>query len=238
MDRLNDVVKDCLDAVVQLRAADPAALPPPAQLHARLKGFVEQLLRKANDEGYPQRQAEDIAYPVVALIDEVALTKGEAVRQHWQHAPLQMHFFQESVAGEGFFDRLKELRSDQQQKEVLKAYYLCLCLGFEGKYKVRGGELELVTLTDSIATELNRYRKHDAEVLSPSGERPSDSLVSRKTVGPLLVLSGAAVALAIVIYVGLWVSLKVSVSSTVGEINSIGLSSKAPKPSEPEEGAR
>ena len=119
MDRLNDVVKDCLDAVVQLRSADPAALPPPAQLHTRLKSFVEQMLRKAADASFSNQEAQDIAYPVVALIDEVALTKGEAVRQHWQHAPLQMHFFSESVAGEGFFDRLKDLRNDAQQKELL-----------------------------------------------------------------------------------------------------------------------
>ncbi|HEY8211640.1 MAG TPA: DotU family type IV/VI secretion system protein, partial [Myxococcaceae bacterium] len=86
MDRLNDVVKDCLDAVVQLRSADAAALPPPQQLHARLKGFVEQMIRKGADEGFSNQDAQDIAYPVVALIDEVALIKGEAIRQHWQHA--------------------------------------------------------------------------------------------------------------------------------------------------------
>lgn len=223
MDRLNDVVKDCLDAVVQLRSADPAALPPPAQLHARLKGFVEQMMRKAADEGFSNQDAQDIAYPVVALIDEVALTKGEAIRQHWQHAPLQMQFFQESVAGEGFFDRLKELRNDAQQKEVLKAYYLCLCLGFEGKYKVRGGELELMTLTDSVAKELGKYREHDADTLSPNGERPSDSFVSGRTVGPLLILSAAAVLLAVIIYAGLWIGLKASVGSSSDEISAVGI---------------
>src|SRR3954469_7139886 len=229
MDRLNDVVKDCLDAVVQLRSADAAALPPPAQLHGRLKGFVEQMIRKGADEGFSNQDAQDIAYPVVALIDEVALTKGEAIRQHWQHAPLQMQFFQESVAGEGFFDRLKELRNDVQQKEILKAYYLCLALGFEGKYKVRGGELELMTLTDSVAKELGKYREYDADTLSPSGERPSDSLVSGRTVGPLLVLSAAAVALALLVYVGLWVGLKASVGSSASEITAVGISSSAPE---------
>ena len=227
MDRLNDVVKDCLDAVVQLRSADPAALPPPQKLHAQLKGFVEQMLRKAQDGGFSSQDAQEIAYPVVALVDEVALTKGEAVRQHWQHAPLQMHFFSESVAGENFFVRLKDLRNDQQQKEVLKAYYLCLALGFEGKYAVRGGELELMTLADSVAKELGRYRKHDADTLSPSGERPSDSLVSGRSVGPLLILSAAAVLLAVVIYVGLWLTLKVSVGSSADEISAMGLSAPA-----------
>jgi len=223
MDRLNDVVKDCLDAVVQLRSADPSALPPPAQLHTRLKGFVEQMMRKGADAGFSNQDAQDIAYPVVALIDEVALTKGEAIRQHWQHAPLQMHFFQESVAGEGFFDKLKDLRNDAQQKEVLKAYYLCLTLGFEGKYKVRGGELELMTLTDSVAKELGKYREYEADTLSPSGERPSDSFVSGKTVGPLLILSAAAVLLAVIIYAGLWVGLKASVGSSADEISAVGI---------------
>jgi type VI secretion system protein ImpK len=223
MDRLNDVVKDCLDAVVQLRAADPAALPPPQQLHSRLKGFVEQMIRKGAEDGFSNQDAQDIAYPVVALIDEVALTKGEAIRQHWQHAPLQMHFFQESVAGEGFFDRLKDLRNDAQQKEILKAYYLCLCMGFEGRYKVRGGELELMTLTDSVAKELGKYREYEPDTLSPSGERPSDSLVSGRSVGPLLILSAAAVLLAVVIYAGLWVGLKASVGSFTDEISAVGI---------------
>jgi type VI secretion system protein ImpK len=219
------VVKDCLDAVVQLRAAEPAALPPPEKLHASLKGFVEQMLRKAQDQGFSSQDAQDLAYPVVALVDEVALTKGEAIRQHWQHSPLQMHFFQESVAGENFFEKLKELRSDAQRHEILHAYYLCLALGFAGKYRVRGGELELVTLVDSIAKEVSRYRKHDPETLSPEGERPSDSLVSGKQVGPLLILSAAAVALALFIYAGLWLSLKVSVGSSVDEIGAVGIRS-------------
>src|SRR4051812_1920285 len=219
MDRLNDVVKDCLDAVVQLRSADASALPPPAQLHSRLKGFVEQMIRKGADEGFSNQDAQDIAYPVVALIDEVALTKGEAVRQHWQHAPLQMHFFQESVAGEGFFDRLKELRNDVQQKEVLKAYYLCLALGFEGKYKVRGGELELMSLTDSVAKELGKYRQYGAGPPPPKRRAPFGFAGGRKAVGPLLILSASAVLLALLVYVGLWVGLKASVSSSASEIN-------------------
>src|SRR5262249_37167620 len=88
-----------------------------------------------------------------------------------------------------------------------------------GRRGAGGGELELMTLTDSIAKELGRYRTHDADTLSPSGERPSDSLVSGRTVGPLLVLSAAAVLLAVAIYAGLWLTLKVSVGSSADEIS-------------------
>ncbi len=221
MNRLNDVVKDCLDAVVQMRSADPAALPPPEMLHHRLKGFVEEMLRRAADEGFSHEDAQDIGYAVVAFIDEAALAKGDAIRQHWQSKPLQTHFFNETVAGEGFFERVQQLRGDHNRAEVLQAYYLCLALGFQGRYRVRGGELELMTLMDGLAKELGRYRTHDAETLSPSGDRPEESLVSAKKIGPLLILSAAAVALAILIYAGLWVGLNVSVSSDAEQIRAV-----------------
>jgi type VI secretion system protein ImpK len=229
MDRVNDVVKDCLDAVVQLRATEPGQLPPPEDVHQRLKTFVEQMLRKAADVGFSHQDGQDIAFAVVALIDEVALTKGEAMRQHWQTAPLQMHFFNENVAGETFFSRLQALRGDHNRAEALRAYYLCLALGFQGKYRVRGGELELMTLVDGLAKEVQRHRTYDAETLSPSGERPSESLVSAKKIGPLLILSGAAVVLALVVYGGLLVALGVSVGSAKEQIQAVGQTVGAPQ---------
>lgn len=235
MDRLDDVVKDCLDAVIQLRSADLATLPPPTQLHARFTDCVEQMLRKAADTGLSDQDARDVAYPVVALIDEVALAKGDAVRQRWQASPLQTQFFQETTAGESFFARLRELRADRHRQESLRAYYLCLCLGFEGRYRARGGDLELMALTDSLAKELASSSKHDLNTLSPPGKWPSASLVSRRPVQLLLWFSAATVALALAVYLGLWFSLKVSVGSSLRDISAAGLSSKAPSPPEEEQ---
>ncbi len=230
MDRVNEVVKSCLDAAVQLRRAEPSSLPQPEQLHHRLKGYVDELLRKTADVGFSHQDGQDIAYAVVAFLDEIALTKGEAIRQHWQTNPLQVGLFGENLAGENFFTRLQTLRADHRRHEVLRVYYLCLTLGFQGRYRVRGGELELLTLTDALQKELARARTQDPETLSPNGERPPDSLVSARGIGPLLILSGAAVGLALVIYVGLWFSLKISVSSAGEEIQSVGRGLGAPLP--------
>ncbi len=229
MNRLQDVVKDCLDAVVQLRSTEPAALPPPELLHHRFKAFVEAMLRRAADEGFSHEDSQDIAYALVAFIDEAALNASDALRQHWQSNPLQTHFFSEAVAGEGFFERLQRLRGDAHRAEVLQAYYLCLALGFQGRYRVRGGELELGTLLDALAKELGRSRAHDAETLSPSGERPAEPLVNARKIGPLLWLSAAAVALAVVVYVGLWVGLNVSASSAVERIQAVSGAVGAPR---------
>lgn len=222
MNRVNEVTRNCFDAVVQVRRADPAMLPPPEHLHHRMKGFVEELLRKAADVGFSHQDAQDMAYAVVALIDEVVLGKSEAIRQHWQSNLLQMSFFNENIAGENFFARLQQLRNEPHRHEVLRVYYLCLVLGFQGRYRVRGGDLELMTMTDAIQKELGRARVYDAEVLSPQGDRPEQPLMSSQRVGPLLMLSGGAVALALLIYGLLFITLNVTVSGARNEIEKVG----------------
>lgn len=222
MDRVNEVTRNCFDAVVQVRRAEPSMLPPAEMLHHRMKGYVEELLRKAADMGFSHQDAQDLAYPLVALIDEVALTKGEAIRLFWQSNLLQMSFFNENIAGENFFTRLQGLRSENHRHEVIRVYYLCLVLGFQGRYRVRGGDLELMTMIDSIQKELARTRVYNAETLSPQGERPEEALMSSRRVGPLLFLSGGAVALALLIYGILFITLNLTVSGVRNEIEKVG----------------
>src|SRR5512137_653454 len=140
MDRITDVTRDCLDGLIQLRRLEPGALPSPAALHERLRGSVDALLARAAQAGFAREDVNDIAYAVVALADEIALSRSDEFREFWAGQSLQLHYFQENVAGEAFFTRLEGLRRDPRRREVLKAYFVALLLGFQGRYKVRGGE--------------------------------------------------------------------------------------------------
>ena len=220
MGRIGDITRDCFNAVAQLRAADEASLPPPAELHATLRRYVDELLRKAGAAGLGREEANDVAYPVVALADEVILSRGpEELRAFWSAQPLQLHYFQENVAGEQFFVRLEALRKDPRRRELLAAYHLALLFGFQGRYRVRGGELELMGLADGLAREVAGARKHDVEVLSPSGDRPADSLGRAGRAGPLLWIAGGAVVLSLVLYAGLRVSLAAGTSAVEARIS-------------------
>ncbi len=222
MDRIAEITRDCFNAVAQLRAADVSALPPPERIHARLRGFVDDLLHRAGAAGFGREESNDIAYPVVALADEVMAGKdSDTIRAHWTAQPLQFHYFGENVAGEGFFERLERIRRDPRRKETLRAYYLALAFGFQGRYRVRGGELELLGLTEALAHEVLRESEHDSDALSPYGERPPDRGGSVARRGIVLWVALGLLAASGLLYLGLRISLAAGTSEVVDRITAL-----------------
>jgi type VI secretion system protein ImpK len=218
MDRLNLITKDCFGALLQIRQAEPGSLPAPEHVQQRLRTFISDMMRNARDEGLPQQDVDDIAYALVALADELALGKSDEFREYWLTNLLQFQYFKENRAGEGFFTKLQEIRKDPRRTEALRAYYLCLIFGFQGRFRVRGGELELMQLIEQLQRDLAPSFKFDTETLSPSGERPSGNMRTAKRTLPLVAISGGVVVLALLIYGGLRIGMSGSVSSLVEEI--------------------
>jgi type VI secretion system protein ImpK len=214
MDRVNEVTKDCFNAVAQLRQLAQGPLPPPESLHRRLRAFVDALFQKGQQAGFSREDLNDIAYAVVALADEVALTASEELRQYWVGRELQMHYFHENVAGEAFFTRLEGLRRDPRRAEALRVYALALLFGFQGRYRVRGGEIELLNLQEELQRTLARSRPGDLETLSPAGEAPDRSQARGARGNRLLwVAAGAAAALALV-----WIGLRLWVGASASSV--------------------
>lgn len=85
-----------------------------------------------------KRLYERAKYPLVALADEVALNTEWSGREKWEEDLLEQHFFGTAVAGEEFYVRLKEVAPDQDQ--LAEIYFLCLSLGFKGRYRSRPEE--------------------------------------------------------------------------------------------------
>ncbi len=223
MDRVGVVTRECFNALVQLRQLDEASLPPPEVVHQRLRGFVDALMQRARQAGWPREDVDDAAYAVVALADEIAVSRSEAMRQHWLSQPLQLVYFGENVAGEGFFTRLEAVRRDPRRRDVLRVYALALLLGFQGRYRVRGGELELMTLVEELQRELERGREVDVETLSPEGERPEESVAGRARARPLALVAAGVLAAALLGSLGLRAWLGATTSSVVDRISAANL---------------
>ena len=221
MDRLSEVSRDCFNAVIQIRRVAPSAWPSQAVLQQRFRGYVDALLTKATQAGFSREDADDIAYPVVALIDEVVVSGSDALRDTWAGQSLQVHYFHENVAGEGFFDRLREVRRDPRRREVLRAYYLALQLGFQGRFRVRGGELELMGIVDEVQRELTRGRSGEAaEELSPHAAPPDAERGRAATVARWFAWGSlAGLALVLLFHVGLRVAGASGASAAVERIN-------------------
>lgn len=217
MNRVHAATQYCFGAISQIRRLDPSDLPLPELLHQRLNGFVEEMRALLRKSGFDNQDVEDITYAVVALADEVALNSGELISSYWMTNLLQFKYFRENTAGDGFFSRLEIVRRDPSRKDVLEVFTLCLLFGFQGKYRIRGGELELMTLTESLKRDALRPAIN-TELLSPHGERPTEAIVGVRRNGVLVLAAAAAVAIAVLLYGGLRLSLASSLSTITEEM--------------------
>ncbi len=224
MDRITEVTRESFDAIIELRRADGSVLPPPEKLHDDLRRFIDRLFTRAAQAGFSREDVDDIAYAVVALADEVVAARSEAFTQHWAGHSLQLQYFRSvgAIAGEEFFTRLENVRKDPgRRREVLQAYAFALLLGFHGRYRVRGGEAELLRIQEDVERELARARRHDGELLSPHGERPEDGRSVAGRSGPAMWIAIGALVAALLLYAGLRLSLGFSTDGVLERISAM-----------------
>ena len=222
MERVLAVCDESFRTVRAIVRAAPHELPAPDALRLHARGCVQRARAAADARGMPARDADEIAYALVALVDEAALARGGALREAWQAETLQLSMFGENTAGEGFFVRLAELRRDASRREVLAAYWLVLALGFRGRYAFRGAEIELAELFESVRLDLVRFGVLRETVLAPSAKRPRERLASRADASLVLAVGVAGVALSMLLWLGLRVDLALRVRDALAVLVPLG----------------
>jgi len=99
-------------------------------------GEITKLLQASEDcmkRGEVSREDYDQArFAVCAWIDEAIIASRWDGATEWLREQLQRVYYNTTDAGEKFFDRLNSLGA--HQREVREVYYLCLALGFRGRY--------------------------------------------------------------------------------------------------------
>ena len=221
MDRVNEITKDVFNALVQLRHAEENALPAPDLMYQRMRAFIDRAMRRGVELGFTQPDVQDMGYALVALTDEVVLSKDGALREFWLPRMLQLQYFNENVAGEGFFTRLRTLQMDPSRGEVLRVYYLCLLFGFQGKYRIRGGEIELASITEDVAATLFRSGAVRELPFAPYGARPREAGSNGRQDLPLVWISLGGVVLSLCVYAGLRLLLSSSTDALVTRISTL-----------------
>ena len=219
MDLVSELTNECFGAIGRLREIDEPVANPEA-VYSHLRTFVETFKERAQRAGLPEKDVQDMAYALVALMDEVALRAPEPLRGYWLNQPLQFHFFHETVAGDGFFSRLDNLLADGRRLVPLRVYQLCLLFGFQGKYGFPGGDIELMRVTESVRHQVERDQETPNE-LSPAGEAPDEPLVRSASRNVLLWVSLGILAAALAVFVGLRLSFDRQVGDFAGRVDEI-----------------
>lgn len=219
MDRVNEVTAECFNALIQIRnLADDGHLAP-EMFHQRLISFIDGVFIKGRQVGMQEHDVQDMAYALVALADELALRRPGGIRDVWMSNPLQLHYFNENVAGEGFFYRLEHLIRDPSRIDVLRVYYQCLLFGFLGKYAIRGGELELAAVTRRAQDALSGLLR--PEPLSKRHLRPKER-INRQRTGYMTIWIGLfALLFALALLIVLRVTLNTQTESQAERIETM-----------------
>jgi type VI secretion system protein ImpK len=166
--------------VIRMREAED--LGDPASLRKLIGYYLDLFEKNCKAIGIAQDSIQDTKYALVALIDETVLSVPGICRDYWFTRPLQLDLFGDNIAGEEFFNKLQKMMLEiERKKDVLEIYYICLSLGFEGRYKLFNAE-ERVSIMDDLGRKIRRTRIRSSSGISPHGGR-TDSIKRRKSIG-------------------------------------------------------
>jgi type VI secretion system protein ImpK len=218
-DDLALIYQEALTAIERLRANTQGVNDANAFRH-HTREAMKTAANQALAAGYNADDARYSTFAVCAFLDESVLNSQNPIFADWLRKPLQEELFGTHIAGEVFFQNLQQLvgRSDSHDlADLLEVHYLCLLLGFCGKYRA-GNRGELDQMMNVTRDKIHRIRGRFSQ-LSPAWMLPPGTV--RGTVDPWVRKLGIIAAVCCAVMVLLFVVYKIGLSSGVSEVRAL-----------------
>ncbi|TFH02781.1 MAG: DotU family type IV/VI secretion system protein [Calditrichales bacterium] len=139
-----------------------------------MKDMISQMEINAQRNGISVQTTENAKFALIALTDEFIITSDWNGREDWIANPLQMELYARFDAGEEFFNKLTLFQQEPKKYMAeLGIFYICLGLGFKGKYALDSSEKLDAVIVQSFE-KLNSARDIAVPVLAP-GAIPGSS---------------------------------------------------------------
>ncbi len=202
-DNLALIFQEVLTAIVRLRS-NRQELSDAESFRYSMREAIRTAIQEArNQAGY---SADDIKMATLALVgflDESVLNTQNPLFAEWPRKPLQEELFGIHMAGELFFQNLSQLLGRQDSADLadlLEIHYLCLLLGYGGRYSLTGGG-ELNAITNTVGERIRRIRGASPD---PFVERAPEPEAVRESSDPwvkrLLIAAAACFVLMVVLF--------------------------------------
>jgi type VI secretion system protein ImpK len=212
--------------LIVIRMRESEELGDPSALRKLVMYYLDLFKRNCTTAGMTSEAVGEALYAIVALIDETVLSVGGACRDYWFGRPLQLDLFGDNIAGEEFYNRLQKLMAQaEKKKDVLEIYYLCLSLGFEGKYKILDPQ-ERSALIEEAGRKLRRAKIRISSALSPHGSRTDTGSIPQKSGGkrfPLRMAGAIAGGVCLVVYLILLILTSINLGSVMKIVERLNL---------------
>jgi type VI secretion system protein ImpK len=199
-----------------------------------IRAFEERCKRA----GAPDADVLAARYALCTVIDEAVLNTPWGAQSGWAGQSLLVTFHREAQGGDKFFQILDRLLGEPQRYlALLELWYVCLSLGFEGRYRLdERGAARLADIRRDLIQRIEPLRGRPEPALSPHWKGVDDK---RNAVLRLLPLWVVAVAAAAILF-GAWLIFNSRLNARTEPVSAalanVGLvplqtSSAAPPPS-------
>jgi type VI secretion system protein ImpK len=217
-DNLALIFQEVLTAIVRLRS-NRQELSDAESFRFSMREAIKAAIQEARTHG--GYNAEDIKMATLALVgflDESVLNLRNPMFADWPRKPLQEELFGIHMAGEIFFRNLEQLmgRPDSADlADLLEVHYLCLLLGYGGRYSI-GGKGELQSITTATGDRIKRIRGASYDPFLQVLDEPE---VVKPTEDPWIKKLLIVAAACFVLVLALFVTFKIVLGSSAHEVS-------------------
>ncbi|CAN5300723.1 hypothetical protein BH20ACI1_BH20ACI1_08560 [soil metagenome] len=153
------------DLILRLKAGIVA---PSNELRPQIAAMLMDFEKRAERYRFNHKIIQVSKFALASFVDETVLTNNFPLRDEWEKYPLQLEYFGEQLAGNKFFDKLNAMiKQIEQTADAVEIYYVCMLLGFKGRYGVYEQE-KLLAIMQSTANALVKIGKIKPVELSPN----------------------------------------------------------------------
>lgn len=226
-----------------VRAASPLLL-----LAGQLRGTLSApdvgvLRRHALDEirRFEQRARGDsistevvgaARYALCACLDEAVLSTPWGAQSEWAQQTLLIALHREAWGGEKFFEMLTRIWDDPERHiDVMELQYLCIAMGFAGKYQAQAqaqGQTQLAEVQHTLARKIREHRGIPRTELSLKWKGVEDRRNPLIRYVPWWVIGAAVLAILVVTYVIYYTRLDSASTPLHATLAQVGLDEPAP----------
>ena len=200
-------------------------------------GLRAQIVRQMRELGTDTQQTRQTpetlkaaSYCLCTAIDEAVLRTPWGANSEWRKLSLLRELHGDAWGGEKFFEIMQGRMQDPGPNiDLLELLYICIALGFQGKYvMLDDGKAKLERKAEQLYELIRRQRGDIERDLSPHWENEEEARVNLDHPVPVWVVAAVAAALLLTTYLGFRYFLANASSPALDQFANFG--TEPPKP--------
>jgi type VI secretion system protein ImpK len=126
---------------------------------------IEYFTDAAGKKGIENSEVLLARYVLCTFCDEMIGTTYWGKDNNWANSSLLGNFYNETYGGDKFFEILNQLlQAPAKYIDLLELMYICLSLGFEGKYRIQNrGKMELDSIRESLYKQMKMMNLRESK---------------------------------------------------------------------------